>query len=55
LCEFNGTCHGHNLESSSANSTENCHEFCRGVNGCEWYTYDTATNFCITFANCSMV
>ena len=54
-CNIHGRCINSDiLELTNATSGNECHQNCKNVQGCEWYTFDQgAKNTCELFTNCN--
>ena len=54
-CSVVGECHGtYNFAYGNINSEANCLEICKSENTCQWYTYFTEFQYCLTFDDCSL-
>ena len=52
-CSLPGLCEGVEIDFSSQLGEDDCANECAGFDGCEWYSYDSATSFCILTPDCS--
>ena len=54
-CDITGKCTNSNLVGfDKKNSSTECLKFCKSLNNCQWYTFNTETNSCEGFANCKV-
>ena len=54
-CSLPGLCEGVEIGFSSQPSESDCANECAGFGGCEWYSYDSETSFCILTPDCSII
>ncbi len=56
VCFNKGKCQSSLLITEAVTLGENsCLNFCRKVEGCKWFTYNSKNNLCLALSTCSQV
>ena len=54
-CGSAGLCSGVELDFSAQPDVQACADQCANFDGCEWYSYDSASEFCILTPDCDEI